>query len=778
LPGTELNGYDMVLEFSEVAISHVIGVILDSGDLLCDILDDVFSSLNVPFPAACPMFTATISFDPPTDVTLPPGTTNTIDMSVQLGSGGSVGSMRIIAKIDVDKTTVSGQQLDIIQIDLSAAGLLYSKLTIGALTDTNNVLKHELNQLGSIPILPIPVNRTTTDPVTILSANVCLIDDQSPPNVDALAVLLTFGGGAPGNNAGFTQSFLPPGARGAIGVNFDWVCRIIRPQLASRLHATFNAPCQLASPIPLPGDHNPQLTSLDLTLVDNAIEVNTSVSASGTGWSGTGSVSASILIKVWEGQLIIQTKIGNPDISVSLDWWVWLTSAAVGGIIGGIIAGAIGVVVGAILVPLVMWIVQNDLSGLLTNVANQIVKALRDLGLNFDAAAIGLNIVFQDATIDDIVISADVQVTDSSPIRSSGYLIVQNGQWFDLYTGVVGAPNLPGADLAWVGEPYGRELRVVCLSELARTWQTFFDLPRYDLYGLQYTEDVIVPESELAIRNPLYSGSILGGMFPFFPTDEVYGVETDEGRYSVIQVVDVRMDHIMVKYKTFEMDTPNAQLSGGVLASQPAQIAVISNRTVGIDIKPGEAQFVPAVISGALAAAPAAPQRAPSATATTTTLTTAMQAPGTPAPPKVAEQVIQTPGVWTVPVTVEAPKIAKFQVSTEGISVSKYEWSLNGERLGGSTGSLNVAGVKVAYRIDGGIITLRQSSQNPLHVDIGVTVVGVKGPPITLGQCLQMSGATTVAREVPTTWPIYQRAFADAFGTLEIPPAKVSTEPQ
>ena len=124
--------------------------------------------------------------------------------------------MRIIAKIDVDKTTVSGQQLDIIQIDLSAAGLLYSKLTIGALTDTNNVLKHELNQLGSIPILPIPVNRTTTDPGTkILSANVCpSIDDQSPPNVDALAVLLTFGGGTPGNNAGFTQSFLPPGSQG------------------------------------------------------------------------------------------------------------------------------------------------------------------------------------------------------------------------------------------------------------------------------------------------------------------------------------------------------------------------------------------------------------------------------------------------------------------------------------------------------------------------------------------------------------------------------------
>ena len=39
------------------------------------------------------------------------------------------------------------------------------------------------------------------------------------------------------------------------------------------------------------------------------------------------------------------------------------------------------------LVPLVMWIVQNDLSGLLTNVANQIVKALRDLGLNFDRQA-------------------------------------------------------------------------------------------------------------------------------------------------------------------------------------------------------------------------------------------------------------------------------------------------------------------------------------------------------------------------------------------------------
>ena len=155
-----------------------------------------------------------------------------------------------------------------------------------------------------------------------------------------------------------------------------------------------------------------------------------------------------------------------------------------------------------------------------------------------------------------------------------------------------------------------------------------------------------------------------------------------------------------------------------------------------------------------------------------------MQAPCTPADQKVAKPVIQTPGVWTVPVTVEAPKMAEFKVSTEGLSVSKYVWTLNGERLSDKIGSVNVTGVKVAYTIDDGVITLRQPSQNPLHVDIGVTVVGVKGPSITVGQCLGMPGATTAAKEVPTTWPIHQKAFADAFGTLEVPPAEVSTEPQ
>src|SRR5271155_5560283 len=107
-----------------MAINDAIGVIFDSGDTLCNILASVTSTLNLPFPN-CPAFTATISFDPPTDVVLPAGTTNTIDMRVQLGSGGSLGSLRFIAKIDGNKTAISGQQLDIIQVDLSTTGLLY-----------------------------------------------------------------------------------------------------------------------------------------------------------------------------------------------------------------------------------------------------------------------------------------------------------------------------------------------------------------------------------------------------------------------------------------------------------------------------------------------------------------------------------------------------------------------------------------------------------------------------------------------------------------------------
>ena len=356
MPGNQLNNFDLVVELSEQFYNDVLGVFFDTGGFICNLFSDLTNFLHIPS-LPCPIPKVSVSFDVPTDISIPAGTRDIVDVTVALISAdnlSSIGTLRFVARVNVNRTTFAGvQNVDLIHVDLSASGLLYTNINIntpvGPINNTNDALTKALNSLGSIPIAPIPTNPGSNSPIDIISANTRVIDDHSPQDLDASALLLTFGGGAQGNPDGFTQSFVPQGTTGAVGLSFDWICRFIRPHLASALNipvSDFDPPCRLNTPISLSGDHNPKLTALELTLVDGAIHISAGVSASDTGWSATATVGGSILISVENGNLIVKTDIDDPNIDVSLDWWVYLAAAVVGAIIGGIIAGVIGAIVG------------------------------------------------------------------------------------------------------------------------------------------------------------------------------------------------------------------------------------------------------------------------------------------------------------------------------------------------------------------------------------------------------------------------------------------------
>jgi hypothetical protein len=763
MPGDQLQNYDMVIEFSEQAYNNLFGALFDSGNFICNIVGDVTSFLHLPS-LPCPVPLVSVSFDVPTDITLPSGTSNVVDVRVQLGQNSSTGSLRFVAKVDVDHTSTAAGQLDLVQVDLSATGLLYTTITlntpVGSITNTNDALTKALKAIGSLPVVPVPVNRTSTAPTDIVSADIHLIDDQSPQSLDASALLLTFGGGTPGNQAGFTQSFIPVGKTGAIGVGFDWICRIIRPQLAAALKipvSDFDAPCSLNTSVSLPGDHDPKLTALELTLVDGAIHVSAAVSADGTGWSATATVGGSILIQVVNGNLVIKSSIDNPDINVSLDWWVYLAAAVIGAIIGGIIGGVIGAIIGAVLIPLVTWLASNLLNGIINAIAAKIVNALQGLNLNIDVSAIGLNIFFQSATLDDIVIGAQVNVTENAPIRSEGTITVLNGQWFDLDNGKVGDHTLAGADMAWDGEKMSlRTLDTLCCSELARTWETFFDLARYQLYGLYYAAPVSIPENELAREI-----SIFGIELSILPTLLVYAVQTNEERYSVIQVVQVTESSIVVRYRTYEKPLPVVQIVGGF--DTTVKTLAGGHGIVGVGIKEEDAEFTPSIpvvaARAALASSSSAPPESP-------VLNCADR----------AKLGITGPGTWTISVPTTLSEVGVFQAVTENFDGTKYEWSVNRKKLTANSGTLDIQGVSLGYAIsDGKTITFTPgpSSSGTIWFELAVIVVDTTDDShVSTSRCIEvvLTGSTTT-RQAVASFPVYQQAFASVFGSLEIPAA-------
>lgn len=762
MTGSQLNGFDLVIQFSEQAYKNILSGIFDSGTFLCDLFNSVLGRLSLP-PMPCPsIFTADISFDVPSDISLPAGTTDIVDVRIELGEDGSVGSMRFVAKIDVNRTSIASSEIDLVRVNLSPAGLLYTNIRLGPVNQTNGALTWALNNIGSIPLVPIPVQRGTSSPTVIARADNRVIDDRSTSDLDASAILLTFGGGSGGTASGFTASFVPAGDTGAIGISFDWLCRIIRPQLATALGTTessFDAPCRLNRSISLPGDHNPRLSALELSLGDGVINISAAVSASDTGWNATGRVSGSIEMRIEDGRLILRSNINDPVIDVNLEWWVYLAAAVVGAIIGGIIVGVIGAIVGAILVPLILWIVEQQLDGLINDVAHRIGEVLRQLNLNVDIEAVGLNIIFQQVHIDDIVIGSDVVVKTEAPIKSEGVITVQNGQWFDLDNGSVGDSTLASADMALeaINEhtPPARLLRTLCCSRLARTGSSAFDIPRHALYGLDYHSPVAIPDAELAHIVPF--PSLPWVTFPtiYIPTMLVYAVQTSEQRFSLIQVVEVKEDLVRIRYRTFEKAIPRVRIVGEFKIEELGLGITPGSGIVGADIALEKVQFVPV----ALAAESVAMARADRPAMAAGHLPTCEDRP---------KVYLASPGRWQTHVIRRRSKVGRFRAAVENLHPSKYQWSINRVDLAANIGSVNLQGVAVGYTIEGGIITLQPETNEKFYFELGVKVFAEDGSSVATARCIEVAGTERVIKTVPTTWPVYQAAFGSAFGSLEV----------
>ncbi len=110
MSGQQTHGYDLVVEFAEQAYQELLSVVFDTGGFL---LGTILGGLGINLDPATP-FSVTVSFDQPGG--LPAGATDVVDIRVLLGNAGALGSLRIVASVDVDTST---NGIDLVRIDLA-----------------------------------------------------------------------------------------------------------------------------------------------------------------------------------------------------------------------------------------------------------------------------------------------------------------------------------------------------------------------------------------------------------------------------------------------------------------------------------------------------------------------------------------------------------------------------------------------------------------------------------------------------------------------------------
>jgi len=473
---------------------------------------------------------------------------------------------------------------------------------------------------------------------------------------------------------------------------------------------------------------------------------------------------------------MIQSEVDDPDIDLDLDWWVYLVAglvgaivgAIVGALVGGVIGGIIGAIVGAVLIPLMTWLATEIIEGLIEDIALRIIDAIRSL--NLEVPAYGLNVVFQEVFIDDIVIGCRFEVKDTTPIRSEGVLSVVNGRGIDLDNGVVGEETLHGADIVWEGVDEDRRLRTLCTAGLARTSSRSFEgFSRFKMYGLAYESPRAVPLEELTTSHDGIFGDILGDLldefgdiFGFDTDDEtklVYGVRTNEDRYSLIQVVEVDDDFIRIHYRTFEKRVPKVEILGGFkyeyeyrkhkeMMVRPESIAMAQVVHV-------EGSKVPKAKAAQDLRRALEPRALAFAKSPAEMRCEIMKFGPTRLPQ------------YFIPGLLVRVRKGKFNARVQGIRRPfAVEWFINKRRLE-REGNIAANGLKMSYTTEGENVTLIPKNNVAASFELRVVVRDAEGNPYSDSMCVEFVAEKTISKRGTLNWAAYQREYRKTFGAVQ-----------
>ena len=344
------------------------------------------------------------------------------------------------------------------------------------------------------------------------------------------------------------------------------------------------------------------LTRLDFTLEDTFVKVRSRVEKNGFCYTASADFGGDFKLAVENGQLIVSADFSDPDLDLDIPWYCWIGAGFLGLVLGGII--------GAVLVPLLLHLVTSTVEDVVNTVADAVIEAINAATPTVNVPAVGFNLVFQNVFVDDIGIGCRFVVHDTAPVRCQGTVRLRPGQELDLDDGKVGG-SVEGADLRWTGRDEAARLESLCVSRIADTpWVHFDEIPRYRLYGLDYTLRSI-PVADLGFLHVI-DLPFVDDVEMFIPNLGVYAVRTNERRLAMIQVIDLEDDAITLRYKTFGVADPVVKILGA-FACPPRKHGpvVLGDKAVeSVSTRPPiPPKFVPEKVAPLLAAARTAKRR-------------------------------------------------------------------------------------------------------------------------------------------------------------------------
>lgn len=438
----------------------------------------------------------------------------------------------------------------VVALDAASEALLSPLLSVAGITldqvlnqMSAEVQQRLVNDIERFPITPaIPVSSDTEDPMVVSSFEVGTVNDTSAADRDALVFGVRTGGSTGGNISQVTESFIPAGFQAMMMFGNPWLLsEVICPFLADALgvdETAFDAPCVLNRSVPM---EDGTLTQLRAFIQGNRIRVEGRATASGTGWSAVSNFGFFVDLSLEGGAIVVEASEPEVDTDADLEWWVWLVSLGLGAIFGGIIGVIVAAIVTAIVEAIIGGIADNLIGDGLTEATTDIPSMpLGPIGESLSAASL---------LLDDMELHGSIVRSHSTPIKSAGHHVIQNGFGIDLDSGQIKplSSNDYNCDLWWglstgirAGMGVGFQILSSSYGSISQT-----DLEKY-AYNTQSVPAFSIPFN---LNIPFIQSPTL-----------VFGVLTNEGRYSKVSVNRDFDGDLNVTYKTFDRPVPKLDI--------------------------------------------------------------------------------------------------------------------------------------------------------------------------------------------------------------------------
>jgi len=772
MAGTQTAGYDMVIQFSEDFYEDIIGSNFDMSQVVPQILELLHIDEE--------QFSISVSLDYPTDVVFTTSipVENPIDISIDIGENGASGDIRIVVGAVMLR---EDPEKDILTIDFKDH-LYYAKATykvtlpvVGEVEkekEIDTIVKSIINQ---IPVMPIPVTRNTTDPKVAKRADFKIIDDTSVENENVLSTMLTFGGGSNGR-LNQLDSFVDDS--GAMGIFFGWLCRLIIPKLEESLGIPANSftntgmECKYDGNIEIDEDEDIYLKSISLKLVDGYIEFKAKVYTDGFCYEATGDVSAKIKFIIENGRLKVVAEVGDPDIDLDIPFLCYIGVAVLGALTGGALLGIIGAVVGVILIPLITWIVAEIVEGTFDSIADSLRDSVNNNLPEVDMQAYGIEILFQDVFIDDVIMKTNTIIHEAFPIRAEGTVHMKLGQGIDLDRGIVHPAENALNDINWIGSSLNKYLETGCQAAIANSDKKRIDeILHYQLTGFDYKTQQKMALDEFG---HLSSGHWYNPFYHFIENKKVLAVRTNGNRYSLIQIVELEEndfmadknafvanagDWIKLRYKTFGGSTPHVEIVGDF--SCPKHTKDFKELSVAFSAKENQLPYhsnrrvvnsISSLSSSSMSSA---------------------RMESLSNPPLRSTNVIKLrpahKGDWIRKVEYTGVVTASLRaIATNTRGTPQYLWRVATELLQDNTkGSVNVDGVKIDYDVRAQELLLTAPGNAKIELLVDVNVLDADGCSVGQARCLKHDGKCVITQRYTPTWKEYRVLNKKASSTIE-----------